>query len=72
MNRRWMTMNQTCGSKVMYKRDEQLTEAANLKAKQLESEIRASNATSTQKANMLHTLSKLTMFAADAWIEVKE
>lgn len=53
-----------------YRRDEELIASANLKAKQLEQEIRASDATRAQKADMLHTLSKLTMFASDAWRKV--
>ncbi len=40
-------------------------EARRLKQNQLHREIRASGASETEKANMLHTLSKLTMFAAD-------
>lgn len=40
--------------------------AAKLKEKQLEEEIRASSATDGQKSDMLHTLSKLMMFAWDA------
>lgn len=43
----------------------QSREARSLKAQQLEREIRESAASPTQKANMLHTLSKLCMFAAD-------
>lgn len=37
----------------------------NLKADQLSAEIRQSDATDAQKANMLHTLLKLLMFASD-------
>ena len=40
--------------------------AAKLKAAKLEREIWKSSATATQKANMQHTLSKLTMFASEA------
>lgn len=54
-------------SEPTYRRDEQLIKAANDKALQLEREIRASDATADQKTGMLHTLSKLTMFASDAW-----
>jgi len=43
----------------------QSREARTLKGQQLEREIRESAATPIQKANMLHTLSKLCMFAAD-------
>lgn len=39
--------------------------AAMLKRGQMESEIRASDATARQKSNMLHTLSKLWQFASD-------
>ena len=46
--------------------DAQLWEAGRLKALQLEDEIRKSDATRGQKADMLHTLSKLTMFWSDA------
>ncbi len=40
-------------------------ESRRLKQDQLEREIRGSGATETQKANMVHTLSKLCVFAAD-------
>ena len=40
-------------------------QARNLKAAQIEREIRESDATDVQKANMLHTLSKLGIFASD-------
>lgn len=46
--------------------DKQLWDAAILKVKQLEAEIRKSDATRWQKSDMLHTLSKLWMFATDA------
>lgn len=46
--------------------DPQLWNAARLKAEQLEREIRASAASDVEKSNMLHTLSKLAMFAGDA------
>jgi hypothetical protein len=46
--------------------DPQLWESGRLKAVQLEGEIRRSSASDVQKSNMLHSLSKLTMFWNDA------
>lgn len=40
-------------------------QARNLKAQQLEREIQSSSASPTEKANMLHTLSKLGIYAQD-------
>jgi FKBP-type peptidyl-prolyl cis-trans isomerase len=45
----------------------ELWTAANLKAQQLQREINESSATSREKSNLQHTLSKLWMFATDAW-----
>jgi hypothetical protein len=42
-------------------------EAALLKMKQLERELHSSSCTPAEKADMLHTHSKLCMFATDAW-----
>lgn len=51
----------------MKKSKNELWDAAKLKMRQLEKEIQASSATQREKSNMLHTHSKLCMFAADAW-----
>lgn len=40
-------------------------ESRHLKARQLEEQIRASDATPAQRVDMMHTLSKLLMFTAD-------
>lgn len=47
-------------------------EAARLKVSQLDTEIRASEASSGQKSNMLHSLSKLWMFASDSLLSDNE
>lgn len=45
----------------------ELWDAARLKMKQLEGEIQRCSATQGEKSNMLHSFSKLCMFASDAW-----
>lgn len=45
----------------------ELWDAAILKVRQLEAEIKKSGASDREKSNMLHTHSKLWMFATDAW-----
>lgn len=42
-------------------------DAARLKIKQLERELHSSSLTGPERADMLHTLSKLCMFVTDAW-----
>lgn len=50
--------------------DMRLWKDAKLKASQLEAEIHACSATTAEKSNMMHSLSKLWMFANDAvWIQ---
>ncbi len=51
--------------------DPQLWESGRLKAVQLEGEIRRSSASDVQKSNMLHSLSKLTMFWNDAVYDLR-
>lgn len=45
----------------------ELWDSAMLKMRQLQAEIQACSATPAQKSNMLHSHSKLCMFATDAW-----
>lgn len=63
--REWANRHAPLGPKIEVKSE--LWDAAKLKMKQLEAQIQRSGASQLEKSNMLHTHSKLCMFAGDAW-----
>lgn len=63
--REWANRHRPPDPKVEVKSE--LWDAAQLKMKQLGDEIQKSGASQLEKSNMLHTHSKLCMFAGDAW-----